>query len=92
MAKIKESNPLNFFMSRQLELLPAHFEVHTMPMVYNLQDSLTKWIMYNLKGRFYIGKGVELKDNKVDTVLKVGFEDPKEASYFALACPHLKYH
>lgn len=92
MAKIKDPNPTNFFEGRQLELLPPHFEVQTMPMMYNLQESVTKWITGNLKGRFYVGKGIELKSNKVDTVLKVGFEDPKEASYFALACPHLKYY
>jgi len=31
------------------------------------------------------------KQNKIETVLRAGFEDPKELSYFVLACPLLKY-
>ena len=46
----------------------------------------------NLKSRFFIGKKVALdKENAVATMINLGFEDPKELSYFMLACPHLKY-
>lgn len=49
-----------------------------------------------MKGRFYVGNSLTLKkDNEaktVHTVLKVGFEEPKELSYFTLACPLLKYN
>lgn len=70
-----------------------HFEFIYIPMKYNLEQSVIKWITENLKGRFYIGKSVTLKnDGQIDTVLKVGFEEAKECSYFTLACPHLKYN
>lgn len=94
--KLKEPNPLNFYGLRQLESLPPHFEVIVVPMTYNLKESLVNWVLSNLKGRFYVGKSVEISNRvatqSLDTVLKIGFEDPKEASYFMLACPHLKYN
>lgn len=90
MAKIKEPNPLNYYGMRQVDILPPHFEVITTQMTYNINDSIASWIQKNLKGRFYVGKGIAVTD-KIESVVKIGFEDPKEASYFALACPHLKY-
>lgn len=92
MIKIKEPNPLNLFELRQLKVPPEHFEYILLPIRYNLQDSITKWINEHLKGRFYIGKTLDIdKTNSVTTMLKVGFEEAKEMSYFTLACPHLKY-
>ena len=95
MIKKKTPNPLEFFDLRKADYLPPHFEVVTTPTMYNLEESISKWIRDNLKGRYYVGKGVNILEdnivNNIATVLKVGFEDPKEASYFMLACPHLKY-
>tara|TARA_B110000495_G_C22787116_1_gene460196 strand:+ start:288 stop:437 length:150 start_codon:yes stop_codon:yes gene_type:complete len=48
-----------------------------------MQSAVDKWICENLRNRYYLSRD---KDH-----LKVAFEDPKEASYFMLACPHLKY-
>lgn len=91
MIKQKEPNGLEFFSMRRMRLCPPHFEVTTTSMMYNLEDSITKWIKENLKGRYYVGKSLLLRDGKKDSVIKIGFEEPKEASYFMLACPHLKY-
>ena len=90
---LKEPNFYDVFGVRRVrEFCPPHFETTTLPQRYNLEQSITKWIEYNCKGRFYSGKGVILNnENKVVTVLKIGFENPKELSYFMLACPHLKY-
>jgi len=53
---------------------------------------LTKWIDEHLKKRYYLSKNVGLTSgNKIENVMRVGFEDPKELSYFVLACPLLKY-
>ena len=71
-------------------MLPQHFELVTMPLTYNINESIATWIIRNLKGRFYIGRGV-VANNQLEPVIKIGFEDHKEASYFTLACPHLKY-
>mgnify|MGYP000610117027 FL=1 len=92
MIKNKTPNPLNVFEVRQVKSAPPHFEYINLPMKYNLEDSLVKWIKQNLKNRFYISKNVALDDeNKLTHVLTVGFEETKDMSFFMLACPHLKY-
>lgn len=91
--KKHEPSALNFFELRRTKVPPPWFEYINIPMRYNLEASITKWITENLKGRFYVGKSVMLTDGgNIDTVLKIGFEEPKECSYFTLACPHLKYN
>ena len=92
MIKNKKPNPLNVFEVRQVKSAPPHFEYVNLPMKYNLEESLVKWIKQNLKNRFYTGKNISLdSDNKLVQVLTVGFEETKDMSYFMLACPHLKY-
>lgn len=92
MLRLKDPNPLNFFELRQLKVPPKHFEYVSIPMNYNLQDSISKWITDYQKGRFYVGKTVEVDSaNQIVTLLKIGFENHKELSYFTLACPYLKY-
>jgi len=89
----KQPNPYNLFKIRNLSVPGPHLEYINIPLKYNMQTSVEKWIVENLKGRFYIGKAVSVNnDNKVDTTLKIGFEESKELSYFTLACPYLKYH
>jgi hypothetical protein len=62
-------------------------------MKYNLEHNLIRWIGENLKGRYYLGKSLTLSnDGQIENVLKVGFEEAKECSYFTLACPYLKYN
>lgn len=92
MLKEKKPNPLNFFDIRLEQFPPIHFEYITIPLAYNLEDSIKKWIYQNLKGRYYVNKCIAINSqNNIDTMLKVGFEQSKELSYFTLACPHLKY-
>ena len=89
--KIKP-NRLDFFGVRQPKKPPPHFEYIHIPQRYNMEDTIQKWIITNLKGRFYVGKGLHIdQTNKINEALKIGFEEPKELSYFTLACPHLKY-
>lgn len=91
--KIKKPNPLDFFGVRQSSSPPAHFEYVSIPMQYNLENTIKRWISIHLKGRFYVGKAVIFtKNNKIEECLRIGFEDTKELSYFSLACPHLKYN
>jgi len=72
---------------------PPHFESINLPSQrYNLERSVSKWIYDNLKGRYYVGQSTTLNDqNQWEKVLTVSFENPKELSYFTLACPLLKY-
>lgn len=92
MQNVKAPNPLNVFDVRRVKSAPPHFEYLSIPLTYNIEDSINKWILQHLTGRFYVGKSVELdRSNKIATVIKVGFEENKELSYFMLACPILKY-
>ena len=92
MIKNNQPNPFNVFEVRQVKSAPPHFEYVNLPMKYNLEDSLVKWVKHNLKNRFYIGKNVTLDDeNELTHVITVGFEETKDMSFFMLACPHLKY-
>jgi hypothetical protein len=87
--KLKQPNPLNYFKVRNTQYLPRHFEVVSLPISYNMESSIEKWIFENLKNRYYVSR--EKTRTFGHNNIKVGFEDPKEASYFMLACPHLKY-
>ena len=93
MIKNKEPNPLDVLEVRRAIAAPPHFEYVELPMTYNLEQSLSKWIEMNLKNKFYLGRSVSLdKNNKLTPTILVGFEETKEMSYFMLACPHLKYN
>jgi len=90
--KLKEPNPLNLFGLRRLDFAPPHFECITIPLSYNLEQSIERWIIKNLKGRFFMVKttGVD-KSDTINVLFKIGFEDRRELSLFTLGCPHLKY-
>ena len=71
-------NPLNVFEARQVKSAPPHFEYVNLPMTYNIEASIVKWVKQHLKHRFYIGKNVSLNDeNKITAVLTIGFEETK---------------
>jgi hypothetical protein len=90
--KLKEPNPLNIFNLRKVEQSPPYFDFINIPFTYNIQESIERWIESHLKGRYYIGRTVDLVDNKIQgNLIKIGFEESKEMSYFMLACPYLKY-
>ena len=91
--KLKKPNRLDFYGVRRPTAAPAHFQYITIPMHYNLEKSIVRWISDHLKGRYYVGRAIEVKPvtRAMADILKVGFEDHKELSYFTLACPHLKY-
>lgn len=90
--QVKKITPQEFFEIRKLSHQSPHLEIIDLPFTYNVEKVIEKWIVKNLKHRYYISKTIGLtKSNKIDNVLRVGFEDKKELSYFILACPHLKY-
>jgi len=92
MIKNKTPNPLNVFGVRKSKVAQPHFEYVSIPLKYNLEDTLIKWIERHLKHRYYVGKNVALdSENKIIKVITIGFEEAKDMSYFMLACPHLKY-
>ncbi len=92
MGKQLTINPLEVFKIRRASIPPIHFECADLVMPYNMKDALEKWIESNLKSKYYIGRSSIIdNDNKICYSIRIGFEEPKELSYFMLACPHLKY-
>ena len=82
----------DYFDIRRLSHEPPHLATIDLPHTYNMESAISKWIDNNLKKRYYLNRVIGLtKQNKIETVLRAGFEDPKELSYFVLDCPLLKY-
>jgi len=81
-------NPLNVLDLRRVRF-PAHHFHYTEIMPYSLSKlvSIESWIFHNLNSRYYIGQGISLDKNVISYVLKIGFEQQKELSYFKLAAP-----
>lgn len=84
-------NPLNVLGCREVQDPPPYFHYYYIDLKYNIVGSVKDWIYENLKHRFYIGECLVLENNQYHTKIKIGFEEPKEASFFLLACSHLKY-
>lgn len=87
--KKNKVNPLNVLEIRRVSFPAKHFtycEEKYHPTQFKLID---QWIYQNLNSRYYMGKSISLVDNTIDYVAKIGFEEPKELSFFKLACPHL---
>lgn len=84
-------NPLNVLGCREVLSPPLHFHFIYVNLRINIIKPIRQWIYEHLKNRFYIGESLELVDNELIVKIKIGFEEPKEASFFLLACPHLKY-
>lgn len=83
-------NPLNILEIRKANFPARHF-FYTKINRYNpsLLRSIDDWIYNNLNGRYYIGQGIDLSDNTIVYITKIGFETEKELSFFRLACPFL---
>lgn len=82
-------NPLDVLGQREVNILPPHFSKISIPIQIN--NMVKNWINCKLKGRYCILKipGIDQQRN-LKSLTIVGFEDPKELTYFMLACPHLR--
>lgn len=84
-------NPLNALGLRKCKFPAHHFHYILFPKYNPVQyKSIDRWIYANLNGRYYIGQSVDLVENSVTYVLKIGFEQEKEVSFFKIACPFIK--
>ena len=83
-------NALNALDLRKV-FFPAHHFHYTTLSKYSpvLHKTVDNWIYHNLNSRYYVGQAIDLVDNTIVFVTKVGFEQEKELSYFKLACPYL---
>ncbi len=83
-------NALNALDLRKVSF-PAHHFYYTLLPTYtpSFHKMVDSWIYNNLNSRYYIGQALDLEDNVIVYVTKIGFEQEKELSFFKLACPHL---
>ena len=93
-SKTNQVNPLNYFGCRQFGKKPKGLEFLKLNYDWNdNEDMIEKWFLENLKGRFYIGKHLDVDaQGKIQNMILVGFENPKELSIFNLSCPFIKRH
>ena len=91
MLTVDKVNPLNVLNCREVFTPPHYFHYLTLDLKYNIITPIKEWITKNLKHRYYIQETTELNNNQFQVRIRIGFEDPKEASFFLLACSHLKY-
>ena len=84
-------NALNVLGLRKCKFPAHHFYYLTLPKYTPiLHKNIDSWIYLNLNGRYYIGQTIDLVDNSISYILKIGFEQEKEVSFFKIACPYLK--
>ena len=83
-------NALNALGLRKVAFPAHHFHYTLLPKYTpTYHKSIDSWIYNNLNSRYYVGQSVDLVDNVIVYVTKIGFEAEKELSFFKLACPHL---
>ncbi len=93
-SKNNEPNPLNFFDCRKFTKKPDGLQILKLPTDNTDTDEyIEKWILENLKSRYYIGKHLDVdRHGSIKNYLLVAFENPKELSIFNLSCPHIQRH
>lgn len=89
--KNNKINALNVLDIRKVDFPALHFTfIKIFKYNPNLLKQLDFWIYNNLNGRYYIGSDLDLdKSNTICYTTKIGFENPKEATFFNIACPYV---
>lgn len=84
-------NVLDVLDCRKMITAVPHFSKIMVNRVDWDSDKIEDWITSNLKGRFYLlDQPYITEEGKLKSARFAGFEDPKEITYFILACPHLR--
>lgn len=91
-SKTNQVNPLNYFNCRQFTKKPHGLEFLKLNYDWNdNEELLEKWILENLKGRYYIGKHLDVDSHGlIKNYFLVAFENSKELSIFNLSCPYIQ--
>jgi hypothetical protein len=86
-------NPIEVLKQRKLSTLPLHFSKIKISDdgFFFIENNIESWIKNKLKGRYCIVYQPAIDgDGKFKSCLFAGFEDPKELTYFMLACPDIR--
>jgi len=80
-------NVLNVLNLRRVLHPPQHFFYTNIEKYHpTVLKNIDKWIFSNLNNRYYIGQSIDLINNQLQYIIKLGFEQEKELSYFKIAC------
>jgi hypothetical protein len=83
-------NPMNALGLRKLNHVPPHFGQMFIKSSHDMY-AIDNWIYTNLDSRYCIKKNFKISNaNKLEEVIEIGIEDPKELSMLSLGCPYLK--
>lgn len=86
-----EYNPLDVLRKRLVKVMPVHFSKMKVSDVSFQTQEFETWIETKLSGRYSISSMPSIaSDGKLKCQMFVGFEDPKELTYFMLACPYIR--
>ena len=86
-----ELNPIDVLRKREVNIMPPHFSKIKISDSDFLIQEKTNWIKNKLKNRFCVNHIPAIdSDDKLKIITYIGFEDPKELTYFMLACPFLR--
>lgn len=77
---LSEEDFLALKRARQLDWPSPHFTMVDVSSIKQYKKKISDWIWVNCTGRFWIGETYQNRQYH----LHVGFENPAEASYFAL--------
>ena len=93
-SKTNEPNSLNYFDCRKFSKKPDGLQILKLQTDHTeTNEHIEKWILENLKGRYYIGKHLDVDNHgTIKNYLLVAFENPKELSIFNLSCPYIQRH
>ena len=91
-SKTKEPNSLNFFDCRKFTKKPSGLQILKLSTDHTeTNEHIEKWILENLKGRYYIGKHLGVDNHGlIKNYFLVAFENSKELSIFNLSCPYIQ--
>ena len=80
-------NPYNIFGTRRVEFCPIYWTKLNIKKTSKIND-VNQWIYTHTKGRYYLEDGLVLnKENKIEIITEIGFENKRDSTYFLMACP-----
>jgi hypothetical protein len=81
--------PEDWYNTRELDFIPKHFTL--LPYPIRRSTEVLNWIIHNTTGRYAFGTKLVTENNKLVSKDVLGFEDPAEATYFALSNEQPKF-
>ena len=82
-------DPLGVLKLKKLNFIPEHFTKITVSTTVD-DKLLSQWIEYNLNSRYAIRRTIVIdSQNRINEVIELGLENPKELLLLTLSCPHL---